>query len=77
MIRFAHSEREYLVSLHASVTNFRGVCPRQDNITLCSINAPLSRENLFDVPNGNISDPPLLVNLLHALNLSGAFNDFR
>ena len=69
LIRFAHSEREYLLSLHASVTNFRGVCPRQDNTTLCSINAPLCTENLFDVPNGNFSDPPLLVNLFDALNL--------
>ena len=77
LMRFAHSEREYLLSLYASVTIFRNACPRQDNTTLCSINAPLSRENLFDVPNGCISDPPILVNLLHVLNFPGPFSDFR
>ena len=77
LIRFAQSEREYLSSLHASVTNFMSVCPRQDNTALGNINAPLCKENLFDVPSGNISNSPLLVNLLDAFNLPGTFSDFR
>ena len=77
LFRFAHSQREYLLSLHARVTNYRSVDPRQDNITLCSINAPLCPDNLFDIPKGGISDTPILVSLLHALNFSGPFSSFK
>ena len=44
---------------------------------LCSVGAPTCLESLFDVPKGCISDPPLLVNLLHALNLSSVFDEFK
>jgi hypothetical protein len=33
--------------------------------------------NLLDVPSGGISDPPILVNLLHALHLTGFFGGCR
>ena len=33
--------------------------------------------NLLDVPLGGISDPPILVNLIHAIQLTGPFSQFR
>ena len=73
LIRFAHSEIDNLLDLHATVTN--NVSPRQDCTPLESVNAEHS-SNLFDVPRGGISDPPILVTLLHALKLSGSFRGF-
>jgi hypothetical protein len=32
---------------------------------------------LFDIPKGGISDTPILVSLLHALNFSGPFSSFK
>ena len=34
-------------------------------------------DNLFEVPRGGLSDPPILVTLLHALKLSGSCSDLR
>ena len=77
-IRFANSEREYLLSLHFFImalhTNGDLSEPRSDISVLGSINTPSSSENMFDIPSGGFSDTPLLVNLLHAIHLSGPFS---
>lgn len=70
----SESESEYLLQLHARVTDIRSVCPRVDNTTLSSISAPACGSNLLDLPSGGLSDPPLLVNLLNAIKLSGPFS---
>jgi len=81
MIRFAHSEREYLLKLHSDyITRIRQVHPREDEVPLRSVDAPNLQNNLInliDVPFGGISDPPILVNLIHAIHLSGPFSQFR
>ena len=81
MIRFAHSERDYLLKLHSDhVTRIRQVPPREDEVPLRSVDTPNLHNNLInliDVPFGGISDPPILVNLIHAINLSGPFSQFR
>ena len=81
MIRFAHSEREYLINLCGFVN---ALCingdlsePHQDPLNLCSVNSPLSPVNMFDIPSGGIKSTPLIVNLLHAIHLSGPFKPFR
>ena len=76
-IGLAHSELQCILSSHANVTNYRFVCPRQDETPLCSVGAPACSENLFDVPKANISDPPLLVILLHAPRFSSVYNEFE
>ena len=77
MIRFAHSEREYLLHLHAENSNWRVIPPREDCTPCSSINSPACKSNAFDIPFGGIPDPPILVNLLHALKLIGPFSQFR
>ena len=42
--------------------------------SICNIRA---HANLFDLPMGGISDPPILVNLLQAINLTGPLFPFK
>ena len=77
MIRFANSEREYLLQLHAENSNWRAIPPREDCTPCSSVNAPACKSNACDIPFGGIPDPPILVNLLHALKLTGPFSQFR
>ena len=72
LLRFAHSERDYLQQLHARVVGLMG-----DNIPLVSFTNPTYVHNLFDMPLGGLSDPPIIVNLLNAINLAGPFAAFR
>ena len=76
LIRFAHSEREYLLQLHSDILRISAVSPRQDCTPLVSANAS-DFVNLFELPRGGLSDPPILATLLHALKLTGSFSDFR
>ena len=51
--------------------------PRLDGTPLASVNSPAFSNNLLDVPSGGISDPPILVSLIHAIKLSGIFSTFK
>ena len=81
LIRFANSERDYLLGLHSFIMALHingDLCePRSDISALGSISTPSSSVNMFDIPSGGFSDTPLLVNLLHAIHLSGPFSQFR
>ena len=46
-------------------------------LSLVPSTPPSSSVNMFDIPSGGFSDTPLLVNLLHAIHLSGPFSQFR
>ena len=78
MLRFANSEKDYLSELHNSVLiNHSRGGPRLDGTPLASVNSPAFSNNLLDVPSGGISDPPILVSLIHAIKLSGIFSTFK
>ena len=77
MLRFAQSEREYLINLHDTLRSFQSDGPKTDGTPLWSINSPAKLNNLIDVPNGFISDTPILVSLLHAIHLTGPFRTFK
>ena len=47
LTRLAHSEREYILSLNAQVTNCKVACPRQDITLLCSVSVPACQENFL------------------------------
>lgn len=51
--------------------------PRSDSRPLSCIDTPGILNNSLDVPHGGISDPPILVSLMHALKLSGPFSIFK
>lgn len=76
-LRFARSESDYLLQLHAKVADAMGACPRVDSTPLCSISAPACGLNVFDAPSGGLSDPPFIVSLLNALELPGPFASLR
>ena len=67
-------QSEYLLQLHAEVTGARSVCPRDEDTTFSSINGPAYGRNMFVLIGGGLSDPPLLVSLLHAIKLTGPFS---
>ena len=77
MIRFAHSERDYLIELHSNLCEQQLASARNDPRPLASIDAPANVDNLMNVPNGGISETPILVTLLHAIHLSGPFASFK
>ena len=72
LMRFAHSQSEYLQQLHTRVAGLMG-----DDLPLSSCVAPACVSNLYDMPLGGLSDPPIIVNLLNAINLAGPFASFR
>ena len=47
------------------------------DIPFVSFTNPAYVRNLFDMPLGGLSDPPIIVNLLNAINLPGPFAAFR
>ena len=69
--RFAESESDNLLQLHAKVTDIRSVCPRVDNTTLSSIPSPAYGSNMYDLPSGGLSDPPFFAKLFNATELFG------
>ena len=71
-MRFAHSEFSYLNELQANVSNLMG-----DSLVLNEITAIRAAANSYDLPRGGLPDPPILVNLFNAINLSGPFVPFR
>ena len=78
MLRFANSEKDYFLELHSSVLIKHSRCgPRLDGTLLASVNSPAFSNNLLDVPSGGISDPLILVSLIHAIKLSGIFSTFN
>lgn len=77
LIRFAHSEREYFVELHATLCEYQSARLRGDTTPLASTEVPANFNNLIDVPDGGISDTPILVTLMHAIQLSGPFSVFK
>ena len=62
LLRFANAESQYLLQLHAKVSDTSRVCPRDDNTAPASINAPAYGHSLFDLPSGGLPDPSILVN---------------
>ena len=77
MLRFAHSEKEYLTDLLDVVCSRYRVSPRSDGTPLASINVDSISNNLMGIPMGGLSDPPISVSLMHALHLSGDFSCFK
>ena len=77
MLRFAHSEAEYLLDLHAKTVARLQSDPRSEATPLCSIDTPAISSNCLDIPYGGINDPPILVSLLHAFKLTGPFSVFK
>jgi hypothetical protein len=71
-MRFAQSESVYLHQLHARVVELMG-----DDIPLFSFTNPSFLSHTFDMPMGGLADPPIIVNLLNAIKLTGPFVAFR
>lgn len=66
-MRFAHSERDYLVSLRATVAS-----QARDFITLARFGMCE-----YDLPLGGLSYPPILQNVLDTVDLQGQFSAVR
>ena len=56
LMRFAHSQSEYLQQLHTRVAGLMG-----DDLPLSSCVAPACVSNLYDMPLGGLSDSPIIV----------------
>ena len=66
MYRFAHSEKDYLLSLAENVQKFVG-----EDLALKDCNPTWWKH--VDLPSGGLSEPPLLQGLLDVLNHQDAF----
>ena len=68
-IRFAHSERGYLLELARAVAaEVSGSSARVDML-------PIGSTDRYDLPHGRLGNDSILCNLLDALYLKGDFNN--